>query len=199
MERTRGSNSPELKIESSKVSLINGEIKIQLNLSVKTLTVGGPTNLQQSNIIYSNNKKNTLLEVKTDPPTVKEKDERIKDFMPLAKRLYHVIKIKKNIKYSATQIKSWADEIRRLTERNGISYERIKTVLDWYTDNILGEYVPVIESGYSLRKKFLRLEESMKRDLEPSKEVKIRIIDGKSYTKDKKGVWRNSAGEWLEE
>ena len=58
---------------------------------------------------------------------------------------------------------SWANEIRKLVEIDGVSIQRVETALDWYEENIGGQYIPVIESGSSLRNKFIKLEDAMRR------------------------------------
>lgn len=90
----------------------------------------------------------------------KDKDisMRAKEFLPLAEYLYKIISTNKNIKYNATNLKTWSNEIRKLSEINDIPYRRIKKALRWYKDNIGGKYIPIIESGFSLRMKFLNLE-----------------------------------------
>ena len=89
-------------------------------------------------------------------------------------------------------------EIRKLEEHNKVDYERIKIVLDWYSDNVGGEFIPVIESGYSLRMKFSRLEDSMKREQDPAHKNKKTVIrNGQSYHPDSEGLLRNAAGERL--
>lgn len=94
-------------------------------------------------------------------PTIQERSNQ---FLPLADYLCKIISSKKNIKYNARQIKSWAEEIRKLSEINDISPIRIKRALRWYKMNIGGEYIPVIESGHSLRMKFLNLEAAKERE-----------------------------------
>ena len=80
-----------------------------------------------------------------------------------------MIKSKKNIQFPADQIQSWAREIRILSEENKIPVPRIKEALKWYHDNIGGEYIPVIESGSSLRSKFLKLEAAIARSNETNR------------------------------
>jgi len=89
--------------------------------------------------------------------------ERNKEFLPLAKKLSEIIQSNKNIKYPTHTLYNWADEIRKLVESNGVTRQRIDDSLDWYAKNIGGQYVPVIESGTSLRSKFIKLEDAIKR------------------------------------
>ena len=56
-----------------------------------------------------------------------------------------------------------------MVEDNGVTEDRINIALKWYNNNIGGEYIPVIESGSSLRNKFDKLESAMYRD----KNIKI--------------------------
>ena len=89
--------------------------------------------------------------------------ERNKEYVPLASKLADVVQSSKNVKVNQTKIKSWSNEIRKIVESDGVNPERIEGALDWYQENIGGEYTPVIESGASLRDKFIRLEEAIKR------------------------------------
>jgi hypothetical protein len=90
--------------------------------------------------------------------------ERNKQCLPICSKLSQIIRSKKNIKHTPTQLRSWSNEIRKLIEGNKISADRINQVLDWYKGTIGEKYIPVIESGASLREKFTRLEDAMKRD-----------------------------------
>ena len=124
------------------------------------------------------------------------KAERTAAWMPFAKRLSETIQKKKNIKHSFQHLTQWADEIRKLSEMQGVEMERIDKVLDWYDKNMGGEYIPVIESGYSLRLKFLRLEEAMTRveyGSSPSKK-KFIIDDGIRYVLGTDGEYRDASG-----
>jgi hypothetical protein len=101
------------------------------------------------------------------------------------------------MKYPISQINQWADEIRRLSETFKLSYERIEKVLDWYEDNIGGEYVPVVESGFALRKKFSALENAMEREKHPfsNGKPKSKFIGGRKYDLCPDGQYRNIHGE----
>jgi|GEM_PF-5624278 len=89
--------------------------------------------------------------------------ERNKTFIPLASKLVGIVQSSKSIKITSSQVKSWANEIRKLSEGKGVPFERIETALDWYEDNVGGQYIPVIESGSSLKEKFTKIEDAMKR------------------------------------
>ena len=97
--------------------------------------------------------------------------ERNKLYLPIAKRLSNIIRQTKQIKHTPQQLKKWANEIRKLVEGNGIPPDRINQALNWYEENAGGEYVPVIESGASLREKFIKLENAMERASKPSSQL----------------------------
>jgi len=84
-------------------------------------------------------------------------------YVPLAEKLAFIIRKNKRINVTSQRIASWANEIRKLVETDGVSIQRVETALDWYEDNIGGQYIPVIESGSSLRSKFIKLEDAMRR------------------------------------
>ena len=92
-----------------------------------------------------------------------KKEDKNTKFLPLASKLADIIRSNKNVKINQAKISSWANEIRKLSETDGVSLARIKDALEWYADNIGGVYVPIIDGGATLRNKFIRLEEAIKR------------------------------------
>jgi hypothetical protein len=129
-------------------------------------------NNKNTNIKKTNNKKNIKLhspeqnsgEIDSSKSKKLSIVERNKQCLPICSKLSQIIRSKKNIKHTPTQLRSWSNEIRKLIEGNKISADRINQVLDWYKGTIGEKYIPVIESGASLREKFTRLEDAMKRD-----------------------------------
>jgi len=91
------------------------------------------------------------------------KQDKNSRYVPLAERLASIIRKNKRINVTSQRIASWANEIRKLVETDGVSIQRVETALNWYEENIGGQYVPVIESGFSLRSKFIKLEDAMRR------------------------------------
>ncbi len=89
------------------------------------------------------------------------------EYLPIAKQLADIILTKKNMNYPPAQISSWTHSIRQLVESNGVDISRVKNALNWYGKNIGGEYVPIIESGDALKKKFLKLEMAIERGNHP--------------------------------
>ncbi len=139
-----------------------------------------------SNNVISNNTPIGENKIKKKPRSC-EKEQKEIEFLPLAMLLYKTIASYRNITYGRNQIRSWAREIRILNEQNEVDYDRIERVLEWYSKNIGGKYIPIIYSGYSLRTKFFRLEDAIKREKEPAKfeyhgGIKyIRKDDGRLY------------------
>jgi hypothetical protein len=129
------------------------------------------------------------------------KETRNLTYLPLSEKLSEIIRSKKNIKHTSQQIRGWTNDIRRMVEENGISYERIDNALKWYSEHIGNEYVPVIESGASLREKFLKLENAMNRhsvktpysDL-PKEKIEYGI---RWYLDEKTGNYYDSEGNKL--
>ena len=95
---------------------------------------------------------------------LKGSDSENSHFFSLAKKLGEIVKTKHKVKITSPKLKSWTSEIRKLNKTDGVSLDRISEALSWYADNIGGEFIPVIESGRSLRSKFLKLESAIKRD-----------------------------------
>lgn len=102
-----------------------------------------------------------LLKNNNKKSPIKERNEK---YFPITKILSKIIQSNKNIKHTPRQLTAWTNDVRRLVEENEIDIERIKNTLHWYSKNIGGEYIPVIESGRSLRDKFQKLESAMERD-----------------------------------
>lgn len=99
-------------------------------------------------------------EIKKNNSSSKEKNS---EFLPLASKLANIIQSNKNIKVTQSKLNNWSNEIRKLSQIEGVAPARIEKALDWYAENIGGQYIPVIESGASLRNKFISLEEAMRR------------------------------------
>lgn len=140
-------------------------------------------NIKNNNNIYDqenghNNK--TTNSSSQSKPTIKERN---REYMYLARKLSNIILTQKKIKHTAQQLRKWADAIRKLSENNGVEKSRIETALDWYADNIGGTYIPVIESGNSLKDKFIKLENAMERENKPQKNSSVSIGSGRSGMK----------------
>lgn len=120
-----------------------------------------------SNIKENLYKENEERNIKLFDCDTNDEEEKMKDknsrYVPLAEKLAFIIRKNKRINVTPQKIASWANEIRKLVETDGVSIQRVETALDWYEDNIGGQYIPVIESGSSLRSKFIKLEDAMRR------------------------------------
>jgi hypothetical protein len=76
----------------------------------------------------------------------------------------------KNINIDTRQRATWANAIRLLIEKDlaGENEDRIRRVekaMDYVLENHTDQYCPVIESGTSFRKKFLKIENQMNKPL----------------------------------
>ena len=135
--------------------------------------------------------KNTNMILFSDLETSKDskdkKTNKIERYVPLAEKLAFIIRKNKRINVTPQRISSWANEIRKLVETDGVSIQRVETALDWYEENIGGQYVPVIESGFSLRSKFIKLEDAMRRSGVTPGQPKANSVD---TPKDPKKVLR---------
>lgn len=82
----------------------------------------------------------------------------------LAKKLADIIHKEYNVKSRAQQLVKWGKIIEKMERIDDISLKRIKAVLDWYSAHIGDEFVPVVQSGSSLRSKFIKLEAAIQRE-----------------------------------
>jgi hypothetical protein len=98
--------------------------------------------------------------------------ERSYEYLPIAKRLSRIVQETKNITHEKQQIHSWANEIRKLVETNGVSVERINKGLDYLQKHSGEMYCPEIESGATLREKFTKIESAISRDKLPQQTFK---------------------------
>jgi hypothetical protein len=152
-------NVEKLNVEKLNVEKLNVE-----KLNVEKLNVE-KLNVENKGLIILNNN-NTKKKENQDIKKTKEKDISV----PLANFLQKIIEEKKNIHITPMQIEKWARDISKLIKTNQVSYERIRTALRWYKEHCRDEYCPVIESGASLREKFMKLEAAMEREQNPFKE-----------------------------
>lgn len=148
-------------LEQNGLEVQGGKFKPRY-LNMENLNMGNPA----LKILIDKNKKDITLsdvdftDFNSDKKTIKEK---VATYLPLAEKLAGIVKQSKNINVTSAKMISWADEIRKLIETDGVSQSRVEAALEWYKDHIGGQYIPVIESGASLRSKFTRLEDAMKR------------------------------------
>lgn len=105
----------------------------------------------------------TLPNLPPDEPVKTKKEEQIDQCLPIAEKLKQVVTSKSRIKIKPSQVYSWASQIRLLWVSDRINIARIERAVNWYMENYEDEYTPVIESGNSLRDKFIRLEAAMER------------------------------------
>lgn len=136
-------------------------------------------NLRTKSIIINNNtilinnkkeKKNNKLSAIKNRQTVSERNSK---YLYLSKRLANIVQFKKNVKIDGHKLNKWSNSIRQLIETDKISKDRVHRALIWYRRHYSDDYVPVIESGQTLRDKFLRLEAAIDRGENKKKEAVV--------------------------
>lgn len=134
-------------------------------ISLNALDISLPTKPGETERVekpFPKSKRN-IPNIEEEPAPNPSITDRTELFLPLAEQLADIVKSVKNVSTPAQRLKQWANEIRKLSETSKINPARIKRALDWYANNVGGEFIPVIESGSSLRDKFTRLEDAIKR------------------------------------
>lgn len=69
------------------------------------------------------------------------------------------------------ETKNWADSIDKMLRIDKIPFDDVIKNLNWYNEHIGEKYIPVIESGKSLREKYTKLENAVKRREDKSEYV----------------------------
>ena len=146
----------KLNIEGQDLTKIEGQDLTKTEGQDLTKTEGHLYNKTKDNKTKGN--KNLFSDLE-----IEDKQDKNSRYVPLAEKLASIIRKNKRINVTPQRIASWANEIRKLVETDGVSIQRVETALDWYEENIGGQYIPVIESGSSLRNKFIKLEDAMRR------------------------------------
>lgn len=93
----------------------------------------------------------------------KKKQRQLKRYERLSKILYDHVQQSRKMKISKTRIKSWAEDMVKLENINGIDYYRQKEALDWFINHYEEEFMPVIQSGVAFREKFTKIEDARNR------------------------------------
>jgi len=176
-------NPPLAKIETPLSKILNkidNELGNELdNISLSDFEKSDNENEENTSSINNEEKKSSI-------------KERNKQYLPIVEKLSSIIQTTKNIKHTPNQLRNWSNEIRQLVEGNGISPDRINKALDWYEKYVGGTYIPVIESGSSLREKFIKLEDAMRRgnnsknEKLPSRNNKYQGTDYARFTRAEK-------------
>jgi len=92
-----------------------------------------------------------------------KQDKNSRYYVPLTEKLASIIRKNERINVTPQKIARWTSAIKKLVETDGVSIQRVQAALDWYEENIGGQYVPVIKNGFDLRSKFINLERAMRR------------------------------------
>lgn len=104
-----------------------------------------------------------------------------------AERLRDIIQKEKRIQVDSKKLKTWAKSIDLLINSDKVDIDRIERALTWYAKNIGGEFVPVVESGSSFRRKFTNIEDAITRA--------SHTTPVKKYDDDEKTSMKNILGE----
>lgn len=81
-----------------------------------------------------------------------------------AQTMFEVALLRRNQKTTPQKMATWANTIRLMEERDGISLSEIDNALEWYRHHWNDQYVPVIESATSLRDKWSKLVNAIERN-----------------------------------
>ena len=160
----------KFNIDTSKELLkaLSYEIVMSKSHNLETQDMGNPgygkTDLNNTNI-----KKKKIKRKDTLCPTTQQN----KKYLPIARKLSTIVRKIKNVKHTYSQLVAWSKYIRLLVEKNKVSVDRIYEALKWYTKHHADKYTPVIESGESLRNKFTKLEDAIKRGFDDNYSSKI--------------------------
>jgi hypothetical protein len=177
----------EKKQEIPVKAFITGNI-LNIQLDITSLTC--------MSACCSSSSTKTKLSVLSNYKPIPKIQPKNNQYLPLAKRLEHIIRTKRKTKYNPQKFISWSKNIRLLSETEGIEYDRIKKALDWYADNIDKPFVPVIFSGSSLRLKFFQLEDAIERQTKPNHILHpSKFWDNIEYEYCEDGKYRNAGGD----
>gem|GEM_PF-2797081 len=147
--------------------------------------IGINTNIDNKGNFINKISNNKNISVGTSPTG---RDRSNETFKPLAILLGEIVSSKKNVNITGQKINSWANSIRLMNSADGISYERIEKALKWYEQHHSDEYVPVIESGSTLREKFIRLEAAIERGSSTRRNSRSSGFVGKETLNYKKSI-----------
>lgn len=158
---------------------INGHfIKLYYKTSFATLAVLHTVAKCQTNAYSTNNK--MLVEGDKSPVNREQnresfgflKNKNLNEFEKRCSIKLQNAVISKRKLFRKVNIKQWIKSFKEL-QREGISQEKIKSVLNWYISNIGKEFVPLAYSAKAFQQKFLQIEDAMNRTNTKTKVVKI--------------------------
>ena len=176
-----------IRIESKKKGCIVLQRKIFINdfekINIDKITVGENTNRTISentnrtvgenakyNIINLNNNINNTNNIIKENIKRKEKKIEIDNFSyEICLQIKNLVANKKKIKIEDKQLKNWVKEINKLLDALQVrgeeqAKEDIRKAIKFLLENEDNQFVPVVESGKSFREKFLKIEDSIKRN-----------------------------------
>ncbi|OPZ79395.1 MAG: hypothetical protein BWY78_00069 [Alphaproteobacteria bacterium ADurb.Bin438] len=158
----------KVAIVDDKVAIVDDKVAIILRLLDDETVIATMTKLLSSDdktVNHKNRIKNKILNnICLMYKSIKNNKPKSEDVV----KYENIVSVLKDILFNfhkrAFNTSSWSKHIKLLVERDNVDIERINKALLWYKSNIGNEYVPVIQSGSSLREKFSNLEQAMSRD-----------------------------------
>jgi len=146
-------------------------------------------------------KQNTKATIKLQPTDTIEKEVIIKkgskkdittdEQKAFASRLIEIVSLRREIKVTPKQHLSWANTLRLMIDTDKVATPLIKSAMDWYEENWMNDFVPVIESACSFREKWQKLLNAIDRSKETPRNGKSVItgdvnngFDQRDYRKD---------------
>lgn len=142
-------------------ALLNVRCERPSQLDVEKINNLMLTSLTCNNKNKKNNNKNKK---KVKKEKKKKIDPKQKEYLKIASKIAKITESQINKKHTLHQLKQWAVEIRRLETEDKVSLKRQKDILKWYKTSAGGEYIPVVQSGSSFRRKFVNLELARERE-----------------------------------
>jgi len=137
--------------------------------SIKSMSDPAGTDDQMVLPLKPSNRRSPIRKKNITPPKAKAPSKPTaadlnKRYLQFATQLSTIIKDNKNINHSSNALKAWSQQFRLLHTDDGVVPSRFQRALDWYATKAYSDkYIPVIESGDSFRKKYLKLEAAMTR------------------------------------
>jgi hypothetical protein len=126
---------------------------------VKNLYQGGKETLP-NNKDYKNKEDNNNILCKDENQVANHLANQDEKHLEIVQHLQAIVEKKKD---REIRTNGWTSHIDKMTKLDHIPAEQIEKALDWYEVHFNDEYCPVIECGKTLREKFGKLENAMRK------------------------------------
>lgn len=117
----------------------------------KNATHNNTYNISNTDNIKKNNNNKLLL----------QKERLNEDVKLIVSKLKEILEKKKGREFVT---RSWNDPVRKMLTIDKIPVKSVLKALQWYNLRFGGDYIPVIESGASLRQKYAKMEMAMDKE-----------------------------------